>query len=314
MYLIKLLRPLNLAIIAITMYGLGWFLEFYTNQLGEIKSSSFLLLVLSTVMIAGAGNIINDYFDVRADRVNKPEKLIIGKHVKRRTAIASHWIINFVSFGIAVYLSWKFNTFWYLFIHLLTINLLWYYSTYFKKKFLIGNLLVAGMTALVPILVGFYFYHILQINDIELEGAAYSSIEKFAGLKQIIGSIALFALLINLAREIVKDIEDVEGDKILKSKSIPIVLGARKSKSIIVVIILITVSLLSTILVLYNSVMFTLLPLALISLLLLIIAMTLIILAKNKKEFRRVNNCLKLAMIAGILLPIYFRFFTEITI
>ena len=99
MYFLRLLRPTNLAIIAFTMYGTGWFLEYYTDCIGELWSIDFFLLVLSTVIIAGAGNIINDYFDIKADRVNKPDRMIIGKHVKRRVAIISHWFLNIVAFS-----------------------------------------------------------------------------------------------------------------------------------------------------------------------------------------------------------------------
>ena len=101
-HFIRLTRPVNLVIIAITMYGLGWYFEGLANvQAFGIQSFDFFLLVLSTTMIAAAGNIINDYFDVRADRVNKPERLIIGVTIKRRVAIVSHWGINFLAFSIA---------------------------------------------------------------------------------------------------------------------------------------------------------------------------------------------------------------------
>ena len=162
MYFIKLIRPINLIIVGLTMYGIGWYLEgvYGENQQFGIFSLPYTLLVVSTIMIAAAGNIINDYFDVKADRINKPDRVIIGKYVKRRVSIVAHWGINFVAFCIAIYLSWTLETFWYLFIHLLTINLLWYYSMHLKRRFLIGNLLIAALTALVPILVGFYFHQL----------------------------------------------------------------------------------------------------------------------------------------------------------
>ena len=141
MHFIKLVRPLNLVIITVTMYGIAWYFEgVYNIEAGlGIKSITFFLLVLSTVMIAAAGNIINDYFDIKADLINKPDRVVIGKYVKRRVAIVSHWGINFLAFAIAVYLSWRLQTYWYLFIHLLTINLLWYYSLRLKREFFIGN-------------------------------------------------------------------------------------------------------------------------------------------------------------------------------
>ena len=85
-HFIRLTRPLNLLIAGLTMYGLGWYVESqYSNgTIHGVRSLSFFLLVFSTILIAAAGNVINDYFDVRADRINKPEKLIIGVHIKRR--------------------------------------------------------------------------------------------------------------------------------------------------------------------------------------------------------------------------------------
>jgi 4-hydroxybenzoate polyprenyltransferase len=290
------------------MYGLGWFLELYTNQLGEVQSLPFFLLVLSTIMIAAAGNIINDYFDVRADRINKPDRVIIGKYLKRRVAIATHWVINFFAFGIAVYLSWTYNTFWYLFVHLFSINLLWYYSTYFKRQFLIGNIIVAFLTALVPLLVGFYFYHLAQLNQVDLSESAYQNIDQFVGLKNLILSIAIFAFLINLAREVVKDIEDMEGDKMLKSKTIPIVLGEKNSKIVGSIIILFPIGMLIGIFYNFSEQITTYLPLALAACALLLTSLILLIKASSRSNYRLVNNCLKLAMICGLLLPVFFRY------
>lgn len=307
-HFIRLLRPVNLIIVGLTMYGLGWFLEFFTNQPNEIQSINFFLLVLSTVMIAGAGNIINDYFDVKADRINKPDKLIIGKHVKRRVAIISHWIINFLAFLIALYLSWTFNTFWYLFIHLLAINFLWFYSTYLKRRFIFGNLIVASLTGLVPILVGFYFYHLLSGNQIELDNTNYSEFNLIIGqLKLIVGGLAFFAFILNLAREIIKDIEDVEGDKLLHSRSVPITLGVAKTKIIVYLLILTGIISLIGVLSYYKDIALSHLPFAFGSIVLMSIAIPIIITAKDKSRYKLADLCLKLAMIFGLLIPVYLR-------
>lgn len=307
MHLLRLLRPVNLAIIGITMYGTGWFLEYYTDTIGKVWSIDFLLLVISTMMIAGAGNIINDYFDLKADRVNKPEKLIIGRHVKRRVAIISHWILNFVAFGIAVFLSWKFHTFWYVFAHFMAINFLWFYSTNLKRSFLLGNIVVAGLTALVPILVGFYFYHLITTERL-VSGEHYQMIHELIGrLVWIIAGLALFAFILNLAREITKDIEDVEGDKLLKAKTIPIVLGKQTAKYIVALTIGIGVILLSGVLIQFASIVFSHLILALVSLVLMTLAIIVLFAVNTESGTRITNNLLKLAMIAGLMIPVYIR-------
>ena len=128
MHFIKLIRPINMAIIVLTMYGVRYYIQ-SVNYYQKIDDSGidFFLLVFSTVLIAAAGNIINDYFDVKADRINRPEKLIITKHIKRRWAILVHWIFNGVAFTIALYLSAKYQSLWFVFIHLLSIQFLSYF-------------------------------------------------------------------------------------------------------------------------------------------------------------------------------------------
>ena len=311
MHFIRLTRPVNLIIIGITMYGLGWYFEDlykYNIEFG-IRSFSFFLLVISTIMIAAAGNIINDYFDVRADRINKPEKLIIGKHVKRRVAIITHWALNFVAFSIAVYLSWTFDTFWYLFIHLASINMLWLYSSSFKRKLLIGNFIIASLTAMVPLLVGFYFYHHPSMEIIPVPNQVNYPIVSFPTEGYVVllsGGLAFFAFLLNLSREVVKDIEDVEGDKKLRAKTLPIAFGVKSSK-------LFTYFILTTALmgILFVFFMFPILMNGLytiiIAALFTVLAIALLIQAENRKGYKRVNTFIKLAMTAGMLSPIYWK-------
>lgn len=310
MHFIRLIRPVNLLIVALTMYGLGWYFETIYSippTLG-IFSFSYSLLILSTVMIAAAGNIINDYFDVRADRINKPERLIIGKWVKRRVAIVSHWIINFFAFCIALYLSWTLNTFWYLFIHLLTINLLWFYSLYMKRQFLIGNVVIASLTALVPVLVGFYFHQMTEVNGATAQAITRFPFTQYEGDYYVMWlsfGLASFAFVLNLAREIIKDMEDVEGDKKLNAKTIPIVLGNTQSKWYAFIVLLGCVVGTLYVWLLFDSIsIVAMLPIALSALLVLLIFM-LLIFSSTKKDYHRINLLIKLAMVFGMISPIY---------
>lgn len=197
----------------------------------------FGLLTLSTAMIAAAGNIINDYFDVRADRINKPEKLIITKYIKRRWAIVSHWILNGLAFVVGIYLSIKYSTFSFMFIHLISINLLWFYSMYFKRKALIGNLIVAFLTSLIPILALTFIYFTIAINSQSDDSIAISGIldVKYS----IVHIVAFFAFTQNLAREIIKDIQDIEGDKLIYVRSLPMIIGVKKTLTIVIVLLMI---------------------------------------------------------------------------
>lgn len=308
---IRLTRPLNLLIIGITMYGLGWYYDqtLTTSSVG-IQSFHFFLLVISTMMIAAAGNIINDYFDVRADRINKPEKLIIGKFVKRRVAIVTHWALNFVAFSIAAYLSWRLDTFWYLFIHLLSINILWYYSSYFKRKFLIGNIMIAGLTAMVPLLVGLYYSHQLQLHP---SFAKEAFVYPFNGFHErfllvfLSFALAIFAFILNFAREIVKDIEDIKGDQLLHAKTVPIVMGVNISKWIAAVVLSISILMTGLISLLFPSMkIMAFLPIY-ISALFVVFALIYLVAARKNANYKNVNLWIKLAMVSGLLSPVYWK-------
>jgi 4-hydroxybenzoate polyprenyltransferase len=320
MHFIRLIRPLNLIIIALTMYSV----RFFYFVLGGAHSSKvseqfdFFLLVFSTVLIAAGGNIINDYFDVRADRINRPEKLIITKYIKRRWAIISHWSLNLIAFSIAIYLSLHYHTFWYVFIHLLTINSLWFYSMYFKRKPFIGNLLIAALTALVPILCGIHFYlqidyprhHLSAFPAVETLQASIFEWKNFLLNKgRFIYVLAYFAFTLNLSRELIKDIEDIEGDQLIYAKTLPLVLGVKKSLWIASIITL-SAPICFTILFLleikqdFAMHLLALLPLAFSSVLNCV--SVLFLLKKPEKiTLKRADFVLKIAMLSGILIPFY---------
>lgn len=219
------------------MYGVRYYLR-TINYFQKIDDNAldFFLLVFSTILIAAAGNIINDYFDVKADRINKPEKLIITKHIKRRWAILIHWIFNGIAFGIAIYLSAKYESLWFMFIHLVCINTLWFYSMLFKRKVLIGNLLVAGLTALVPLLVVVYFKvgNTFHLQYSEFNPDSWVAIIDY----KIIYFLAIFAFIQNFAREIVKDIQDVKGDELIYVKSLPMKIGQWNSLKVVMLLLL----------------------------------------------------------------------------
>jgi len=316
MHLLRLIRPLNLIIIALTMYGLGWYFDPMEGCSCTyiVTDWPFFWLVFSTVLIAAGGNIINDYFDVRADRVNKPQRLIITKHIKKRTAIFLHWTINFAAFSIALYLSWIMDSFWYLFIHLFSINILWFYSMYFKRRFLIGNIFIAALTALVPVLVGIFFYqhnlantewYNMKLFPFNLDGSTPKII------LYISFGLAIFAFLLNLAREVVKDLEDVEGDQKLHAKTLPIQLGVKKSKWVIGLILLSAFIAAGLFIYVIEAFTFlTVLP-GIIAALIIFVAIFLSIPASSKKDYRRINHCIKLAMTVGLLTPVYWKIIAD---
>lgn len=320
-----LIRPINLLIIALTMYSVRLYLVVYeqvfdshlTGLVLDRKSEQFqfFLLVLSTVMIAAAGNVINDYFDVRADRINKPKRVIIGKYINRRWAIIIHTLLNLSAFIIAIVLSVFNQSFWYVFIHLFTMNALWFYSLYLKKKPIVGNLLIAFLTALVPILCGVHFY--VQGNTLTTNYQVHLSAFHywFTALIEhgyFIWLLAFFAFANNFAREIIKDVEDIDGDKLLSAKTLPIQYGIKTAK--IWIIALLTLPIVVFIgLFLYHQPktdfsaseqLIIFIP-VLSSLLLDCLAIFLTIRADSKTGFLKADQWVKFAMVCGVLTPLY---------
>lgn len=316
-HFLKLIRPINLLIIAVTMYSVRFFyltlakLNIENNQLHE--QIDFFLLVLSTVMIAAAGNIINDYFDVKADKINRPERLIISKHIKQRWAIISHWTLNGIAFMIAIYLSARYNTFWYVFVHLISINTLWFYSMYFKKKALIGNFLIALLTALVPILCGIHFYIVGNLDNSTLNfDLNYPSWIYFLALDgKFVYGMAFFAFVLNFAREIIKDIQDVSGDKVIHAKTLPILIGEKKSifvASAFLIVLPLTffVLYLMNVNFILDDILFFI-PF-IFSVLLAGIISVILVLKHSKKSLKFYDGLIKIAMLLGLILPYYWSF------
>lgn len=236
---LKLIRTQNLFIIAFTQYMVRYSLiEPILNYNGfelQLSDLNFFLLVLSTVMIAAAGYIINDYFDIRIDKVNKPERLVIGKGIKRRVAMGSHIVISTLAIAISFYISraigvWKLSL-----VFVICASGLWFYSTTFKRQMLVGNIAIALFTALVPFMVGMFelipcYKHYLSIDyTISFKNIIY----------YVIG-VSFFAFITTLIREIIKDIEDYEGDLEFGCETLPIVIGKQKTQFVVAGIIVIT--------------------------------------------------------------------------
>lgn len=267
----------------------------YDNPLIHISRFDFVLLLLSTSLIAGAGNMINDYFDVKADRVNKPHKLIISKHIKRRWAIILHWVFNFSALIISIYLSSKYSTFWYVFINLFAINTLWFYSVYFKKKIFFGNLIIALMTGFIPLLtLSFFVFSKDSGIFYQVKGQWYEN-PQF----HIIYLLSFFAMMQNLAREICKDIADIPGDRKIHVKSIPMTYGLKTTKLIIAIILSLQIIILNLIYPVYE------LKIGEWTYYILMIALSInflimILMLKNELFVKYSQSLLKLSMLIGL--------------
>ncbi|MFD1000256.1 geranylgeranylglycerol-phosphate geranylgeranyltransferase [Ohtaekwangia kribbensis] len=197
--LLKLTRFGNLVIIGITQYFTAAFLV----DRSTLDDGRLFLLSVSTVLIAAAGYIINDYYDVKIDYINKPERVVIGKNIPRRYAILFHVVLSGIGIIIGLLLSWRIAA-----LNVLSAFLLWLYSNNLKRLPFIGNFSVAFLTGLSVWIVDLLYRH----------GSA------------LIVIYASFAFFMTLVREIIKDMEDLKGDNTFGCRTLPIVWGLRRTK------------------------------------------------------------------------------------
>lgn len=245
----------------------------------------FFLLNLSVICIAAAGYIINDYFDTRIDFINKPEKVVIDKKINRKHAIVWHIILSAVGIVLGFYLAYKAGMPKLGLIHFLTVGLLWFYSTNFKRMFLTGNIIVAILSGLIPLMAALFEPNRSYIS--------FTYINAYCG----------FAFIISLIREIIKDMEDIKGDAVMNCKTLPVVLGIKAGKFIVVFISLCTMIFMGYIqgmqfrshdLISFWYFTFTLqLPF--------IILLYLLIKAERPKQFYVASTITKIIMLTGVL-------------
>ncbi|GAB3691261.1 geranylgeranylglycerol-phosphate geranylgeranyltransferase [Spirosoma flavus] len=279
---LRLIRVQNLLIVMLTQFLARVFLvgpwpdSPPTSHLRLLLDPRLWLLSLSTVCIAAAGYIINDYFDVKIDLVNKPERVIIGRYLKRRIAIGVHQVLNVIGCLIGLYLSK-----WVFLVDVVSVTLLWFYSAQFKRQPLVGNIIVSLLTALTLIVLAVYYR---QNADMLL-------------------IYALFSFGISLIREIIKDMQDIRGDARFGCRTLPIVWGLRRTKYLLYVLIgAFIFSLFFIALSLHNF------RLNAIFLLLLIPVSWLIyklVFADKRRDFGYLSNLCKLIMLLGVVSMIW---------
>src|SRR5437868_93848 len=161
---LRLIRWLNLFYIALTQYLVQYTvikpaLTKWSRWNTTLDDVHFFLLVLSTILIAAAGYIINDYFDVKMDEVNKPKRIFIDRTIHHRTAILLHQFLTGAGVLLAFYVAWWAGNFKLGFINVIVAAFLWFYSSGFKKRVLIGNVIVAFLSAFVIPIVVLYEKH-----------------------------------------------------------------------------------------------------------------------------------------------------------
>lgn len=205
----------------------------------------FTILTLSMACIAAAGYIINDYFDISLDEINKPNKVIISTAISSKLALQAYWILNISGLLLAFIVCFKYELLSLFFIFPLACGILWFYSSTYKHLLIIGNVLIALLSSLVPLIPG--MFDIILIN----QGPQLSQINQSLPAGQFIHlntlsywmiGFSIFAFLYTLAREIIKDMQDLKGDQTIQSaNTLPMAVGIKKTKYVITGLLLINI-------------------------------------------------------------------------
>ncbi|HTR30954.1 MAG TPA: geranylgeranylglycerol-phosphate geranylgeranyltransferase [Puia sp.] len=262
----------------------------------ELRPGMLALLTLSSVLIAAAGYIINDYFDLNIDRVNKPDKLVVEKVIKRRSAILWHWFLSGLGVVLGVYISWKLRNPIIGLANIACVILLWFYSTTFKRALLIGNVTISLLTAWVILVLYVCVFRLESLGD-HAYRIVLGRIFKYA---IVYGG---FAFIISLIREVVKDMEDMDGDQRYGCRTMPIVWGINVAKVFTATWLVVLISALAVIqfyflpraqwIMIAYGMLFIDIPL--------LWALRTLYYAQAKPDYHRLSAVIKGVMLAGIL-------------
>ena len=264
----------------------------------------FIFLVVASVLIAAAGYIINDYFDINIDQVNKPKGNVVDAVVPRRWAMALHFVLSGMGLLFSAYISWKTGLWYILLGNFLCVLLLFGYSVSLKRKLLVGNIIISLLTAWVIL--------IICIAEIKIATQVPAAVAEASNKIIRIGILyAAFAFISSLIREAIKDIEDMQGDQKYGCRTMPIVWGVNATKVYVAVWLVVILALL-IILQIYvfrfewwwamaYSIAFIVAPFGVIFFLL--------FKAQTQKDYHRLSNWTKLVMLSGILSMIFFYFY-----
>ena len=299
MNFLKLIRYKNLLMVLLTMVLTKYALihSFITNS--YLTNFEFSILTLSVLLITAGGYIINDIYDIEADKINKPSKVFIDKTISKKKAWKSYYLLTFLGLILGVNLIIKLNLLSIIGIYIFSIIGLFFYSFYLKKAFILGNILISILCAL-PILIT-YFFHLNYVSN-----NIFTSIF----LDFTILAYSFFAFITTLIREIIKDIEDVDGDLKLKAKTSPILLGRKRTSTVafIVSIVLFFILLILTQILIEENEFYFLCYTIIFLLFPLCYFLYKLWFSETKKDYSLLGNLMKLIMLMGILSMLLFKF------
>lgn len=306
----KFFRMTNVLIMVITFYLIRILVIIPYANAFEIaltfNNLHFSLLIIVTMLSASAGNIVNDIYDVEIDQINKPKKVFINRIISKQNAWNLYFVLNIIAmiliFWVYTQIDW-FLIWMYPFGFFLTWSMLWLYSYRYKKSVLIGNIIVGIFVSFVPWSVCYP-----ELVNALIGKIPYQSFFVSTGIIYI-----LFAFISTILREIIKDIEDKEGDAQFGGKTLPIVYGVPKAKRIAQIVGVLLLMMMSFsvyflfIETLYLSAIYGILTVILPTIYLLISLEK----ASEKKTFHQLSQIAKLIMMAGLvfLIVLYFEYY-----
>ena len=260
------------------------------TTLGDLQ---FWLLVVAMVALAAAGNIINDLYDEAADEINKPHKKIIGKQISEKLAFNLYLLLNILGVGIGFYLSNYVGKPSFAALFILPSAFLYFYASQIKGTVLVGNVVVSIMVAMIIVMVGIFdLIPAITPKNITTQKVLFS----------ILIDYGIFAFLLNFLREMVKDQEDIKGDYKAGYRTLPVLLGRKRSNNIIFFVALLPLA--GVVYYIYNYLYQN--QAAMFYALLFIMGPLLYFLVKiagaqSKKDYRHLSLLLKLILAAGLL-------------
>jgi 4-hydroxybenzoate polyprenyltransferase len=301
--IIQIVRLPNILLIILTQYLLrfGILSTFlFHDHPGMISGMlDFSLLVVATIMMTIGGYLINDYFDMRIDSVNKPERNPVGTMIKCQSVITAYIIVNAVAILTGSYLAYRLRSLNFGLIFPFISILLWLYSARYKRMLAWGTLTVAVLTALVIFMVWYFEFLHLRLRPFDFSEV----VTELKGTNRYFLAFGLFAFLFSLFREIIKDMEDIPGDKEYGCRTFPIVIGMRRSNYLVTILIALTIIFLTfgqwtffnsgQMLIFWYFLIVVQLPL--------IYLLFKLYRAKTREDYHSLSNLCKIIMFAGIL-------------
>jgi len=223
----RLIRLPNLIFIALTQFLLQSCIyePLYRPFVTIDDTRRFGFLLVASILIAAAGYIINDYFDIDIDQINKPSRLVVGKLISKRGSIFLHFVFNAAGLVFTYLAIRSIQQIYLVFLNLGVVVLLWFYSVRYKKTLLVGNIIISFLVAWVIII-----FFLSKMDPIQLLRGADKSQSIFYQLTIL---YAGFAFLATFIRELIKDVEDQEGDRRHGCKTLPIMWGAALTRTFI---------------------------------------------------------------------------------